>query len=177
MIFDGSYGTTAGSWVDHIHNPSTTTMKRLFKLRPKKSPKPPQQPNLPAGLADIAVSPPNSRAELDVIPDGGRNLSYEGPEADHADPTVKLDEGGRGGSQVLVQDGMDGVRKLHSSGASTSGVAIGGTGCGSQPTSKWFRSPRWAQHSRGPVFLFLLAECPGNTRRGETETAEISTGM
>ena len=149
-------------------------MKRFFaKAKRKNSPKPPHQHNSPAKPANIAAVPPDPRAELDVIPDGGRILSYEGPEADRTDPMVPPDEGGREGSQVLVQVGMDAVRELHRSGASTSGVVTGGSGRGNQPESEWFRSPRWAQHSRGHVFLFPLAECPGNTG-GETET---STGM
>ena len=125
-------------------NPSTATMKRLFTtIKRKKSPKPPQQPTPPAKPADIATGPPDSRTELDDIPDG-RNLSYdsEGPEADRTDPMVPPDEGGREGSQVSVQDGMYGARELHSSGALASGVVIGGTGCGNHPESEWFRFPR-----------------------------------
>jgi hypothetical protein len=153
-------------------NPSTATMKHLFaKIKRKKSPKPPQQTTPTAKPADVAAGLPNSRAELDVIPDGGRNLSYEGPEADRTDPMVLLDEGGEG-SKILAQDETDGVRELHTFGTSTSGVVTGGTGCGNQPESEWFRSPRWARHSRGPVFLFPLAECPGNAGRGETETSK-----
>ena len=114
-------------------------MKRLFTtIKRKKLPKPPRQPTPPAKPADIAAGPPDSRAELAVIPDGGWNLSYdsEGPEADRTDPIVPPDEGGRKGSQVLVQDGMHGIRELHASAASTSRVVIDGTGCGNQPESE-----------------------------------------
>ena len=111
-------------------------MKRLFKLKRKKSPKSPRRHNASAEPADIAARLPDLRAEPDVIPDGGRNLSYEGPEADRTDLMVPLDEREREGSQVLVQDGLDGVRELHASGASASGVVIGGTGRGNQPESE-----------------------------------------
>ena len=111
-------------------------MKRLFKLKRKKSPNPPRQHNASAEPADIAARPPDLRAEPDAIPDGGRNLSYGGPEADRTDLMVPLDEREREGSQVLVQDGLDGVRELHASGASASGVVIGGTGRGNQPESE-----------------------------------------
>ena len=149
-------------------------MIRFFtKIKRKKSPQPPQQPIPPAKPADIVAGPPDSQEELDVIPDEGRNLSNEGLEADSTDPTVQLDEGEKEGSQVLIQDGTGGVRELPASGASTSSAAIGGTGC----ASEWFRFPQRAQHSRGPIFLFLLAEGPGNTGGEETEPAEISTSM
>ena len=78
-----------------------------MEIKRKSSPKPPHQYNSPAEPADIASGPPDPRAELDVIPDGGQILSYEDPEADRTDPMVPPDEGGREGSQVLVQDGMD----------------------------------------------------------------------
>ena len=125
-------------------NPSTATMKRLFTtIKRKKSPKSPQQLTPPAKSVDFAAGPPDSRTELDVIPDG-RSLSYdsEGPEADRTDPMVPPYEGGREGSQLLVQDGMYGVRELQASGASISGVVIGGTGCRNQPEGEWFRFPR-----------------------------------
>ena len=149
-------------------------MKRFFtKIKRKESPQPPRQPIPPAKPTDIAAGPPDSQEELDVIPDEGRNLFNEGLEPDRTDPTAQLDEGGGEGSQVLIQDGTGGVRELPASGASTSRTAIGGTGC----ASEWFRFPQWAQHSRGPVCLFLLAEGPGNAGGEETEPAEISTSM
>ena len=119
-------------------------MKRIFTaIKRKKSPKPPQQPTPPVKPAGIAAGSPDSRTELDAIPDG-RNLSYdsEGPEPDRTDPMVPPKEAGREGSRVLVQDGMYGVQGLHASGALPSGVVIGGTGYGNQPESEWFRFPR-----------------------------------
>ena len=115
-------------------------MKRFFKINRKKSPKPPQPPTHPTKPADINARPPDSRTELDVIPDGGRNPSHESLEADRTDQTVPPDEGGKEGSQVLVQDGVDGVRELRPTGASTSRVVpIGGTTSGgNQPESERF---------------------------------------
>ena len=117
-------------------------MRRLFKIKREKSPKPPHQPIPPAKPIDIVARPPGSRTELDVIPDGGQNLSSEGLETDRTDPAVRPDEGGREGPQVLIQDETDGVQELLALGASTSRITIGSTGCGDQSTGEWFRSPR-----------------------------------
>ena len=117
-------------------------MRRLFKIKREKSPKPPRQPIPPPKPVDIAARPPGSRTELDVIPEGGRNLSPEDVETDRTDPAMLPDEGGREGPQVLIQDGTDGVQELLALGASTSRITIGSAGCGDQPTGEWFRSPR-----------------------------------
>ena len=125
-------------WVHESYS-SITTMKRFFKINRKKSPKP-SQPIPPEKPADIVAGPPNLRAEPNVtIPsDGERNDSDNGPEADHTDPTVPPNEGGRIGSQALFQDEMDVGQELPTSGASTSGVVIGGVDYGDQLASKCF---------------------------------------
>ena len=90
-------------------------------------------------LADIAAEPPDlRRAEMDVmIPgDGGPNVSDNDLEVDHTDLTVPPNEGGREGPQVLFQDGKDVGQELPESGASTPGVAIGGTDYRDQLASK-----------------------------------------
>ena len=103
-------------------------MKRFFKTNRKKIPKLPQQP-IPPEPTGIAAGPPNLREGLDVIPsDGGRNVSDEGLEADRTDLSVPPNEGGTIGPRAPFQEGMDG--NYPASGASTSVVAIGGTGLG-----------------------------------------------
>ena len=64
-----------------------TTMKCLFKINRKKSPKPPHQPISPEKTADIAAGPRDLRAELDVTSpgDGGQNVSDDDLEVDHTD--------------------------------------------------------------------------------------------
>ena len=64
-----------------------TTMKRLFKINRKKSPKPPNQPIPPEKPADIAPGPRDLRAEPDVTSpgDGGQNVSDDDLEVDHTD--------------------------------------------------------------------------------------------
>ena len=113
-------------------------MKRFFKIKRKKSPKPFRQPFLPEKPADIAAGPPNLRAEPNVtIPsDGGRNVSDNNLAADYTDPTVPPNEGGSIDPQALFQDEMDVGEELPASGASTSVVAIGGADYGDQLTSK-----------------------------------------
>ena len=107
-------------------------MKRFFKTNRKKTPKPPQQP------ADIAAGPSNIREKLDVVPSGGgRNVSDEGLEAYHTDLTLPPNEGGRIGPRAPFQDDTDGDQELPASGASTSVVVIGDTGCGNQLASKY----------------------------------------
>ena len=113
-------------------------MKRFFKINRKKSPKPPQPPAHPTKPADIGARPPDSQTELDATPDGGRNPSHDGLEADRTDRTVPPDEGDKEGLEVLVQDGVDGVRELHASGASTSRVVVDDTDGGNQPESERF---------------------------------------
>ena len=106
---------------------SITTMKRFFnKIKRKESPKPPHQPILSEEPADIASEPPDIRPEVDVLPDGGQNPPYEGLEADRADLAVPQNEGKSMRSRMSSQDKMDGDQQLPASGASTSGVAIGG---------------------------------------------------
>ena len=106
---------------------SITTMKRFFnKIKRKESPKPPHQPIRSEEPADIAAEPPDIRPEVDVIPEGGQNPPYEGPGADRADLTALQNEGESVGLRMLSQDKMDGDQELPASGASTSGVAIGG---------------------------------------------------
>ena len=112
-------------------------MKRFFKINRKKTPKPPQQPIPPERPADIAAVSPSLLAELDIIPsDGGRSVSDEGLESDRTDLTVPPNEGGPIGLRAPGQDGMDGDQELPASGASTSVVAIGGTGYGNLLASK-----------------------------------------
>ena len=113
-------------------------MKRFFKIIRKKTPKPPQQPIPPEEPAGIAAGPPNLREELDVIPsNGGRSVSDEGLEADRIDLSVPPNEEGRIRPRAPFQEGVDGGRELPASGASTSVVAIGGTGHGNLPASKY----------------------------------------
>ena len=94
-------------------------MKRFFKIKRKGPPKPPRQPIRLEKPADI-------RAEVDVAPDGGQNLSCNGPGADRTNLTILPDEGGRMGTQVVPQDTINGDQELPASGASTSGVATSG---------------------------------------------------
>ena len=113
-------------------------MKRFFKTIRKKTPKHPQQPIPPEKPADIAAGPPNLREELDVIPsNGGRNVSDEGLEAVRTDLSVPPNEEGRIRPRAPFQDGMGEGQELPASGASTSVAAIGGTGYGNLPASKY----------------------------------------
>ena len=132
-------GTTAGWSRRGSIIPSITTMKRFFKIKRKKSPKPSRQPIPPEKPADIAAGPPDLRTELDsvtILGDGGQNVSDNYLEADHTDLTVPPNEGGTIGTRVLFQDGMDGNQELPASGALTSAVAIGGADHGDQLPSR-----------------------------------------
>ena len=112
-------------------------MKPFFERIRRKTPKPPRQPTPQGKPADVATGPPSLREELDVIPsDRGRDVSDEGPEADRTDLTVPPNEGGTIGLRAPFQDGVDGDQELPASGASTSVVAIGGTGYGNLLASK-----------------------------------------
>ena len=114
-------------------------MKRFFKIKHKKSPKPPLQPIPSENHADIAAGPSDlPGAELDVtVPgDGGRSISDNDLEADHTDLTVPPNEGEMEGPQVPFQYEADVGQDLPASGASTSGVAIGAD-CGDQLASKY----------------------------------------
>ena len=116
--------------------PSTTTMKRFFKIKRKKSPKPPLQPTPPEKPADIVAGPSSLPAEQDVIPDGERNLSDGGPEVDHTYLEVLPNEQGRMDPRVSFQDGVDVGQELPTSGVSMSGITIDGAGYGNQLASK-----------------------------------------
>ena len=111
-------------------------MKRFFKIKRKKSPKPPLQPTPPEKPADIVAGPSSLLAEQDVIPDGERNLSDGGPEVDHTYLEVPPNEQGRMDPRVSFQDGVDVGQELPTSGVSMSGVTIDGAGYGNQPASK-----------------------------------------
>ena len=157
-------------------------MKRFFKTNRKKTPKPPQQPIPPEKPADIAAGPLNLREELDVIPsDGGRNDSDEGLEAERSDLSVPPNEGGRIGPRAPFQDGMDGDHPP--SGASTSVIAIGGTGHGDLLASRCSRSLRWNIHPHlylsphQPRVLVTLEERPLGERRHPQVCEHISDGV
>ena len=77
--------------------------------------------------------------DVTIPGDGGRNVSDSDLEADHTDPTVPPNEGGREGPHVLFQDGMDVGQEPPASGAPTPGIEIGGADCGNQLSSKYFR--------------------------------------
>ena len=111
-------------------------MKRFFKIKRKEQPKPPRKPIRLENPANIGARPPDIREEVDVTPDGGRNLSRNDPGADRAGLAVLPDEGGRMGTRVVFQDTMDGEQELPASGASTSGVGTGGAGYRNQLASK-----------------------------------------
>ena len=107
-------------WINPIHSPDlpiTHWMRRLFKIKREKSPKPPQQPILPGKPVDITAGPPDFRTELDDNSDGGRSLSCQILEADSPDPAVLPDEGGKIGSRILFRGGMDASQQLPASGA------------------------------------------------------------
>ena len=106
-------------------------MKRFFKMKRNKSPKPPQQPISPERPADTVAGPPDFR-EVDVTPD----VERDSPEADRTDLVVPQNEGEGVGSRVVFQDRTDGDEELPASGASTSAIAIGGDGYRNQPTSE-----------------------------------------
>ena len=112
-------------------------MKRLLnKIKRKESPKPPRQPIRSKEPTDIIAGPSDVPAEVDDTPDGGQNPSYEGLQADRADPTMPEDKEGEIGSRMVVQDTMDGDQELPASGASTSAIAIDDDGHGNQPASE-----------------------------------------
>ena len=113
-------------------------MRRLFKIKREKSPKPPQQPTLLGKSVDIAAGPPDSRTELDGNSDCGRSLSSQVPEVDSPDPTILPDEGGGMGPRILFQDGTDANQQLPASGAQISDIVISGAGCGSLLAGKCF---------------------------------------
>ena len=141
-------------------------MKRFFKIKHKKSPKPPLQPIPSENHANIAAGPSDPPgAELDVtIPgDGGRNVSDNDLEADRTDLTVPPNEGEMEGPRVPFQDEADVGQEPPASEASISGVAVGGAGCGDQLASKCSRSLRWTQHSWISVSLPPLAEGSSDT--------------
>ena len=105
-------------------------MRHLFKIKREKSPKPPQQPILSGELAD--VGPPDCRTTLNDNSEGGRSLSNSQVLEGDSPDTAILQDGGSSGPQILFQDGMDANQQLPTSeGTQTSGVAIGGAGCGS----------------------------------------------
>ena len=113
-------------------------MKRFFKIKRKKSPKPSRQPIPPETPAGIAAGPPNLRAEPNVtIPsDGGQNASDNDQETDHTDLTVPSNERGTIHSRGLFQDGVDGNQELPPSGASTSAAETGSADHGDQLAGK-----------------------------------------
>ena len=117
-------------------------MKHLFKkIKRKKSHKAPRQPIPPEKPAGIAAGPPadlpgTEPPDATIPGDGGRNVSDNDLEADHTDLTVLPGEGGKGDPRVLFQNETDVGQELPASGASTSGVAIGGADYGDQLASK-----------------------------------------
>ena len=113
-------------------------MRRLFKIKREKSPKPPQQPTLPGKSVDIAAGPPDFRTELDGNSDCGRSLSSQVPEVNSPNPAILQDEGGVMGPRILFQDGMDANQQLPASGAQISDIVISGAGCGSLLAGKCF---------------------------------------
>ena len=125
------------SWVHHSHgslSPSTT-MKRFFKNKRKKSPKPSPQGILPTTPTDIAAGPVRHQVQSNIGPEGGQTRSYQGSEVDRSDLTVALDGRTGGGSRIVFQDRTDEDQVLPVSVASTSAVVIGGTGRRNNRTS------------------------------------------
>ena len=113
-----------------------TPMKHFFKTKRGESPKPTQKPIRSQEPPEIAAVPPDVPAEVDDTLDGGRNPSYEDVDADRADLTVPQNEGEEMGSQIVVQDTVDGDQELPAPGTSTSAITIGGNGDRNQPASK-----------------------------------------
>ena len=127
----------------------------LNKIRGKKTPKTPRQPIRSKEPADVAAGPPDTRAEVDVTPDGGQSLFYESLGADSTNLTVPQNGGGGMSSRMVLQDTMDGDQELPASGASAPKVAVGGVGYGNQLASKCSLPPRWVQNSRPSTFLLI----------------------
>ena len=115
-----------------------TQMRRFFKIKREKSPKPPHQPTLSGKPVDIAAGPPDFRTDLDDNSDGGWSLSSQVPEVDSPDPAILPDKGGRMGPRIPFQDGMDANQQLPASGAQISDVVISGVGCGNLLAGKCF---------------------------------------
>ena len=111
-------------------------MRRLFKIKREKSPKPPQSPTLPGKPVDIAAGPPDFRTELDGNSDCGRSLSSQVPEVDSPDQAI-LPDGGGTGPRILFQDGVYANQQLPAS-AQISDIVSSGAGYGSLLAGKCF---------------------------------------
>ena len=122
-------------WVRHfgfLCSP-ITTMNRLFKNKRKKSPEPSLQGISPGVPTNATAGPANYQAQSSTGPEGGQILfSFLG----RPDLTTALDKGSGGGSQIAFQDRMEEDQKLHASGARTSGVVVGTSEYGNNPTSE-----------------------------------------
>ena len=114
-------------------------MKRFWKRKHKKTPKPPPQPISPGNSPVVAPGPSEIRARLGAGSEG--ECGGYRPFIDFPDLTVTLDERSDIGPGIAFQVGKDEDQELSASEASTSSVAIGVTAVyRDEPTGEcsWF---------------------------------------
>ena len=109
-------------------------MKRFWKIKGNKSPKPSLKPTSPGDSAGVSPRPSGFRAELGAGSEGGCRR-YQLLE-DCLDLTGSLDERINIGPQIAFQARKDENQELPASEASTSSIAIGVTGYGDEPSER-----------------------------------------
>ena len=115
-------------------------MNRLFNKR-KKSPGPSHSGTFTRIPTNVPAGPASCQADSNIGPEGGQTQSFmSGSGGRSTDIVVALDERSSEGSRIVSWDRMDEDQELLASGAWTSGVVIGGTEHGYNPTSECFRS-------------------------------------
>ena len=111
-------------------------MKRLFKLKRKKSSKPPQQSISPGAPSDIATGSGSFQPAFAAVPEGVLSCSSGDPEPGYSDLTAAPDIAGDNDSPEGVEDKVNEDQGFPPLGPSTSGVAIGGIDFEDEPISE-----------------------------------------
>ena len=123
-------------WVHHINGPfsPTTVMKKLLKIRRKKSPQPPQNPISPENPVDVTAGKSGFQTGLSALSEG-ESSPYQDCRG-CPDWTIGRDEGGGVASRMVPPDGMDEDQEHPASEPSTPAVMIGDADCRDEPTSE-----------------------------------------
>ena len=115
------------------------TMKHFFRIKRKKSPKPPQQPISPGIPPSIATGSGSFQPAPVAVPEGVWSCRLSGdPEADYSNLIAALDKTGVDTNvpQIIVEGRADEDQGFPPSEYSTSGIAIGGTDFENGPISE-----------------------------------------
>ena len=112
-------------------------MKRFFKIKREKSPKPPQQPTSPGVPPSIATGSGSLQPDFVAVPEGVWSHHPSGdPEADYSDLTATLDTTEANVLQIRIEGWANEDQGFPPLGHSRSGVAISSTDFENGPISE-----------------------------------------